>query len=111
VTPLWVDAIVAALVVASGLASVAAAWGLRRLPSFFARMHPPALASTFGVWAAAAASALYFSALEGALVVHMLVIPAILAVTMPLTTVLLARAALFRKRLDGANIPPPLTRG
>jgi len=107
-TPLWLDAIVAALVVASGLTSVVAAWGMRRMPSFFARMHAPAIASTFGVWAAAAASALYFSALEGEPVLHMVVIPAILAVTLPLTTVLLSRAALFRKRLDGANIPPPL---
>ena len=107
-TPLWVDAVAATLVVASGLASVVAAWGMWRLPSFFARMHAPAIASTFGVWAAAAASALYFSFLEGAPVLHMVVIPVILAVTLPLTTVLLSRAALFRKRLDGANIPPPL---
>jgi multicomponent K+:H+ antiporter subunit G len=38
-------------------------------------------------------------------------IPVLLAITLPFSTVLLARAALFRKRQDGANIPPPLSRG
>jgi len=39
------------------------------------------------------------------------VIPLLLAVTLPFASVLLARAALFRKRQDGANMPPPLSRG
>ena len=34
----------------------------------------------------------------------------VLAVSVPFTTVLIARAALFRKRQEGANIPPPLSR-
>ncbi len=61
--PLWIEALVGALLVASGIASIVAAVGLVRLQSFFMRMHPPALASTFGVWAVALASIAWFSAL------------------------------------------------
>ena len=109
--PLWIEAVVAVLLIASGLASLIAATGLVRLPGLFLRMHAPSLASTFGAWAVAIASVVYFSALEGFPVLHTLAIPLLLAFTLPFTTVLLARAALFRKRQDGANIPPPLSRG
>jgi multicomponent K+:H+ antiporter subunit G len=109
--PLWVEAVVAVLLVASGLASLVAATGLVRLPKLFLRMHAPSLAGTLGAWSVTLASVVYFSALEGFPVLHTLAIPLLLAITLPFTTVLLARAALFRKRQDGANIPPPLSRG
>jgi len=109
--PLWVEAVVAVLLVASGIASLVAATGMIRLRGLFLRMHAPALAGTFGAWAVAIASVVYFSALEGYPVLHTLAIPLLLAVTLPFTTALLARAALFRKRQDGANMPPPLSRG
>ncbi|CAG0984436.1 Na(+)/H(+) antiporter subunit G1 [Burkholderiales bacterium] len=105
---MWVEAAVATLLVASGLATLVAAIGLVRLTSFFQRMHPPALASTFGAWAVAAASIVYFSALESRPVLHAWVIPIVLAITLPVTTVLIARAALFRKRQRGGDVPPPL---
>jgi multicomponent K+:H+ antiporter subunit G len=108
-TPPIVEAIVALLLCASGAASLAAGLGLVRLPSFFQRLHPPAIAATFGVWSVALASMLYFSFLEGMPVLHALAVPLVLAVTMPLTTLLLARAALFRKRQAGAvDVPPSL---
>lgn len=106
--PAWVEAATAVLLVVSGLAAVVAALGFVRLPTFFARMHPPALASTFGTWTVGLASILYFSFLEGTAVLHAWVIPILLAVAMPVTTVLLARAAMFRKRQTGMDVPPPL---
>ena len=109
--PIWVEAIAALLLLASGFAALVAAIGMVRLPDLFLRLHPPALVGTFGAWAVAIASVVYFSALEGLPVLHTLVIPAILAFTLPFTTVLLARAALFRKRQEGENIPPPPGRG
>lgn len=105
--PAWVEVVTAALIVASGVAAVIASLGFLRLASFFARMHPPALASTFGVWAVVLASILYFSALESMPVLHAWVIPILLAITVPVTTVLLARAAIFRKRRLGMDVPPP----
>ena len=105
---LWIEAVVALLLVASGLLAVAGALGLVRLRDFFQRMHPPALANTLATWCAALASVVYFSALASTLVLYPLVINVLLAITAPVTTVLLARAALLRKRAAGAAVPPPL---
>ena len=105
---LWIEAIVAMLLVASGLLAVTGALGLVRLREFFQRMHPPALANTLAAWCAAFASVVYFSALTSTLVLYPLVINVLLAITAPVTTVLLARAALLRKRAVGAAVPPPL---
>jgi multicomponent K+:H+ antiporter subunit G len=105
---LWIEAIVSTLHVASGLLAVTGALGLVRLREFFQRMHPPALANTLAAWCAALASAVYFSALDSTLVLYPFVINVLLAITAPVTTVLLARAALLRKRAVGAAVPPPL---
>ena len=104
----WIEAIVATLLVASGLLAVTGALGIVRLREFFQRMHPPALANTLAAWCAALASAVYFSALDSTLVLYPFVINVLLAITAPVTTVLLARAALLRKRAAGAAVPPPL---
>lgn len=107
--PAWVEALVGALLLASGIASVLAGLGLVRLRTLFMRMHPPALASTLGVWAVAAASIVWFSALDSRPVLHAWVIPILMSITVPVTTSLLARAALFRKRQAGADVPPTLS--
>jgi multicomponent K+:H+ antiporter subunit G len=104
--PLWIEVLVGA----SGIASIVAAVGLVRLRSFFMRMHPPALAGTFGVWAVALASIAWFSALASRPVLHAWVIPILMSITVPVTTALLARAALFRQRQAGLDAPPPLSR-
>ena len=80
-----------------------AAIGFVRLQDFFLRMHPPALAYTLGSWCVAIAAALYFSYLEGRLALHPLLIPVVLAITVPVTTVLLARVSLFRQRAADAD--------
>lgn len=108
--PSWIELAVAVLLALSGIFSLVSAFGFLRLPTFFLRMHPPALAYTFASWCVALASVLYFSALLGKPALHPLLIPALLAVTVPVTTVVLARVALFRQRLaDEPGTPPPLT--
>lgn len=106
-----IEAIVAALLVASGAIVLAAAIGLARLPDFFLRMHAPALASTLGAWAVALASVVHFSARDGSLSLHVGIVVVLLAITAPVTTLVLARAALFRRRLAGDDLPPPLRGG
>jgi multicomponent K+:H+ antiporter subunit G len=96
--PLWLEVVVAALLLASGLLSLIGALGLLRLKEFFQRMHPPALAYTLGAWCVALASILYFSVLEARLALHAWLIIILLSITAPVTTTLLARAALFRRR-------------
>jgi multicomponent K+:H+ antiporter subunit G len=108
--PFWVEAVVAALLVSSGIFVLISAFGFLCLRDFFLRMHPPALAYTFGNWCTALAGVVYFSALESRLALHPWVIPVILCVSVPVTTVLLARVALFRRRAAGAtDTPPPLS--
>jgi len=109
--PFWVEAVVAGLLVASGLFVVISAIGFLRLRDFFLRMHPPALAYTFGTWCVALAGVVYFSTVESRPALHPLLIIIMLSITVPVTTVLLARVALFRRRAAGTpDVPPPLTR-
>jgi multicomponent K+:H+ antiporter subunit G len=93
-----VDVLVAFLLLASGVLVLTAAVGLWRLPDFFLRMHAPALANTLASWAVALASVLHLTASSARLVLHHWVIIILLSITAPITTTLLARAALFRKR-------------
>ncbi|WP_025128171.1 Na+/H+ antiporter subunit G [Pseudomonas sp. PH1b] len=103
--PLWVEVLVALLLLISSLFALIGALGILRMKSYFQRMHPPALASTMGSWSVALASILYFSALKSSPVLHAWLIPVLLSITVPVTTLLLARAALFRKRMAGDDVP------
>ncbi|HEX2009721.1 MAG TPA: monovalent cation/H(+) antiporter subunit G [Roseateles sp.] len=108
--PLWAEALIGLLLLASGLLALISALGLQRLPSFFLRMHAPAITAALGVWAVALASILYFSLRQGRLELQSWLIILLLAVTAPVTTTLLARAALFRKRGEaGAERADPGT--
>lgn len=108
--PFWTELVVSGLLVLSGLFVLIAALGFLRLPYFFLRMHPPALTYTFGSWTVALAGVLYFSMLEGRLALHPWLLVVLLSITVPVTTVLLARVALFRRRVAGAaDTPPPLS--
>ena len=103
--PLWIEVIVGVLLVLSSLFALIGAIGLLRMKDFFQRMHPPALASTLGAWCVALASIIYFSVLKSAPVLHGWLIPILLAITVPVTTLLLARTGLFRKRMAGDDVP------
>jgi multicomponent K+:H+ antiporter subunit G len=107
----WSEIVVALLLLVSGAVVLAAALGLWRLPDFFARMHAPALASTLAAWIVALASIVHFSARAGELSLHVWLIIIILSITAPVTTIVLARAALFRRRKAGDALPPPLGDG
>ncbi|HSW26619.1 MAG TPA: monovalent cation/H(+) antiporter subunit G [Burkholderiaceae bacterium] len=103
-----IDIVVAVLLLASGCLALTAALGLWRLPDFFLRMHAPALASTLGAWLVTLGSIAHFSAREHSLALHVWLIIILLSITTPVTTVVLARAALFRRRQAGDALPPPL---
>ena len=107
--PLWAEILVSLLLLASAVFTLAAAIGLVRLQSFFQRMHPPALIYTGAAWCVTLASITYFSAQGHALVLHVWIIIILLSITVPIATVLLARAALFRNRQERlAGTPLPL---
>jgi len=106
-----IEGVTAILVVVSGVFAVVAALGFVRLPDFFQRLHPPALANTLGLWCVCLGSVLFLSMAEGRAVLKPLVLPLLMMITAPITTVLLARAALFRGRQVVAPLPPPLNPG
>lgn len=102
------DIVVAVLLLFSGLLTLGAALGLERLPDFFDRMHAPSLATTLGAWAVSLASIVHFSTKGGDLSLHAWLVAILLAITAPVTTVMLARVGLFRGRKAGAEVPSPL---
>ena len=51
----------------------------------------------------------YFSALKSGPVLHAWLIPVLMSITVPVTTLLLARAALFRKRMAGDDVPAEIS--
>lgn len=109
---LWIEIPVALLLMLSGVFTLSAAIGLVRFRTFFQRMHPPALAFSFSAWCVTLASILYFSAQDQKLSLHAWLIIILLSITVPVTTTLLARTELFRKRTGGARdqVPPALSR-
>ena len=107
--PLWVQAPAAALLVLSGVFVLISAAGFVGVGEFFTRMHPPALAYTLGNWCVALAGILCFSALEARAALHPSLIIILLVMNVPVTSLLLARVTLFRRRSAGeADTPPPL---
>ncbi|MCO7517665.1 Na+/H+ antiporter subunit G [Pseudomonas guariconensis] len=109
--PFWLELATAALLLTGSLFALIGAIGLVRLKDYFQRMHPPALASTIGAWSVCLASILYFSWLKQGPVLHAWLIPVLLSITVPVTTLLLARAALFRKRTAGEDVPAEVSSG
>lgn len=108
--PAVAEIIVAVLLLASGVLVLVAGLGLWRLPDFFLRMHAPSLASTLAAWVVTLASIVHFSARGAGLSLHVWLIIIVLSITAPVTTIVLARAALFRRRQVGDDLPPPLLR-
>ena len=107
--PFWIEIIVAILLLASAMLTLGASWGLVRMRTFVQRMHPPALAYVGASWCVTFASIVYFSAQNEGPQLHVWLIIILLSITVPITTVLLARAALFRgRRLNDATLPPAL---
>jgi multicomponent K+:H+ antiporter subunit G len=106
--PPLVEIVVAVLLLCSGVVVLVAALGLWRLPNFFLRMHAPALASSLAAWIVTLASIIHFSAREAGLALHVWLVIIVLSITAPVTTIVLMRAALFRRRQAGDALPPPL---
>lgn len=108
--PVWAEVIVAFLLLISAVFALVSAWGIVRMDSYFLRMHPPALVYTGATWSVCLASIIYFSLQAETLQLRAWAIMILLSITVPITTVLLSRAALFRARTQGQRdtVPAPL---
>lgn len=103
--PLWAQILVAVCVVFGAAFAAIGSFGLVRLPNFFRRIHPPTLGATLGVWSISLATSIYFSVQGHNFFAHAALITLFVALTAPVTTIFLMRAALFRERLGGGHVP------
>lgn len=101
--PPAVDALVAVLALAGAVAALLGSLGLVTLRTFFQRVHAPTTASTLGTWMLALATTLQVSFLEGRVFAHALLVPVLVSLTAPVTTIFLMRAAMFRRRVTAAR--------
>lgn len=107
--PLWLEVLVAALVLLGAGLALLGSLGLLRLPTFFERVHTPSIIATMGCWCIVHGTVLYFSVDDGELALHAILIAVFVAITVPVTTIFLMRAALFRARQAGKKVPPSLS--
>jgi multicomponent K+:H+ antiporter subunit G len=98
ILPAWAAIPAGILLILGGLLVVIGSLGLLRLPDFYSRMHPPTMGTTLGTGCVLAASMLVSSALLGRPVIHELLITLFVAITAPVTAMLLMRAAVSRTR-------------
>ena len=95
---------VAALLILSGaLLAFGGSLGLLRLKSFYERVHPPTMGATLGTGLILIGSMLHFSGLESRPVLHEILIGVFMALSTPVTYMLLVRAALHRDRAEGRD--------
>lgn len=103
--PLWLDALLAALVVFGTSFALVGSWGLAKLDDFLKRLHGPTKATTLGVGCILIASALWFSVAQGKPSLHELLITLFLFMTAPVSAHLLIKAALQHE--PTLRPPPP----
>lgn len=101
--PLWLDLLVATLLVSGALFTLVGAYGLLKLQDLLKRLHGPTKASTLGVGLSLVGSMLWF-AWEGSWTGRELLVTAFVFVTAPVSAHLMATAAI---RVVPGCAPPP----
>jgi multicomponent K+:H+ antiporter subunit G len=102
--PLWLQIVVAALLVIGGVFALVGAIGMLRFPDFFMRLHAPTKATTLGVGGVLIAS-MIVSWTRGEVGLHELLITLFLFVTAPVSANLMAQAALHLRVPSKAPVP------
>ncbi len=103
--PLWLDLLLAALVVAGSGFALIGSWGLAKLKDFLKRLHGPTKATTLGVGCVLIASSLGFSFARSSVSLHELLITLFLFLTAPVSAHLLIKAALKNGTAERPPIP------
>lgn len=104
--PLWVAILAAILVLAGAGFTFIGSLGLIRMKTFYDRVHPPTMGSTAGTGLILLASICAVSAAQSRIGIHEILIFLFLSLTTPVTLMLLARAALYRDRVEGDESVP-----
>jgi multicomponent K+:H+ antiporter subunit G len=104
--PEWAAIAVGVLAVTGGATALVGSIGLLRFKTFYDRLHPPTLGSSGATLLIIAASIVYFSVSRSRISIHEILIAAFVTLTTPVTFMLLARAALYRDRVEGSQDVP-----
>ena len=107
--PLWLQWLIAIFALLGAAVALLGSWGLLRLKTDYERIHAPAIIATMGCWLIMHATWIYFSVSGQGFVMHSVLIAIFIAVTVPITTIFLMRAALFRARRAGRDVPPSVS--
>ena len=106
----WAEILIAVLTLTGAALALLGSIGLLRLPTFFERVHAPALIATGSCWCVMLACLISFSLQGDGWYLHPLLIVIFLAITVPVTTIFLMRASLYRARQNGEDVPANLSR-
>lgn len=103
--PVWAAYLIPVLAMLGAGFTLLGSMGLFSFKSFYERVHAPTLGSTFGMATIVLACIIFYSLIEGRLTLKPLLIGMFLTVTTPVTLVILARAAIYRDRVEGHDVP------
>ena len=104
--PLWLSiVIVFFLLLGSGLTLIGAI-GLNRAKSFYERLHMPTLGTSWGVSGIIIASIIYSTVSGHKLISHSILLAIFIIVTIPVTLMLLSRAAMQRDQSSNSTELP-----
>ncbi|WP_084824795.1 cation:proton antiporter [Lampropedia cohaerens] len=103
--PLWAELLTAFFALLGGVVALLGASGLLRLHTFFSRIHAPALITTAGIWCLMLATITYFTVTTSKPALNVFLLGLFISITSPVTTIFLMRAALFRARQRGEDVP------
>jgi multicomponent K+:H+ antiporter subunit G len=102
--PLWAALGASMLLLVGAGVTLIGSLGLLRLRTFYERVHAPTLGTTLGTASIVCASMITFTALQNRPVLHELLIIVFLALTTPVTLMILVRAAVFRDRIESEQL-------
>ncbi len=107
VIPFWADLLGSLLLISGSLLTLIGSLGLLRLPNLFARMHGITLGNTLGLGCVLLGSILIASIHAERFVFQEVLITLFMISTSPVTTILLMRSGMHRKRADTGKKPMP----
>lgn len=92
--------VTAVLLVAGSVLTFIGSLGLLRLQTFYQRIHAPTLGTTLGTFCTATASLIYFTVSGSRVALHEVLIVIFITMTMPVSLMVLVRAARLRDRFE-----------
>lgn len=98
--PLWASLLVSFFVLLGSSLTLIGTIGLTKMRSFYERIHCPTLGTSWGTGGIVLASMIYFSVTGDRWVLHEIFIGIFMIITIPVSLMLLGRAALYRDRAE-----------